>query len=160
MQSLRPYLGTEITWTPEYVTVEGREVLVVEIGPPKSGDPIHFLLKDLFITKTVNTASGPVTKQHGYHHGTILIRRPGDTERADHHERQMLLRRARATGTRLHARVVADRPEIEAAPALEECWPGSPKVNASACWPPVTSRPPTSTSGNRAACCRLPPTVR
>ncbi|GAA4324973.1 hypothetical protein BJY14_002576 [Actinomadura luteofluorescens] len=124
VQTLQPYLGSEITWTPEYVTVEGREVLVVEIGPPKPGDPIRFLLKDLFITKKTQTADGPKDKRHGYHHGTILIRRPGDTERADQHEREMLQRRLRAAGTRLHTVLVADPPRIEAAPALDELLAG------------------------------------
>ncbi|MDL4772954.1 MULTISPECIES: hypothetical protein [Thermomonosporaceae] len=61
-------------------------------------------------------ADGPNDKQHG----TILIRRPGDTERADQHEREMLQYRLRAAGTRLYTALVADPPRIEAAPALAD----------------------------------------
>ncbi|OLT38003.1 hypothetical protein BJF79_28355 [Actinomadura sp. CNU-125] len=117
MQNLQPYIGTEIVWTPEYLEVEGLQVLVVEIAPPAPGDPIHFLMKDLFITRIKQTADGPVTKSYGFNEGTIFIRRPGETERATHEERQMLQRRARSSGAvRMAAEVVAARPNIEAAP--------------------------------------------
>lgn len=120
VQSLQPHLGTEIIWNPEYIKVEGLDVLVVEVAPPSPGDPIHFLMKDLFITKTVQTSDGPKTKTHGFHEGTIFIRRPGETERANHEERQMLLRRARSSGARLKVDVIPGRPTIESAPPLED----------------------------------------
>ncbi|WP_301176050.1 AlbA family DNA-binding domain-containing protein [Actinomadura geliboluensis] len=116
-QSLRPYLGTKITWNPDYIDVDGAQVLVIEVAPPAPGDTIHFLMKDLFVTRTKQTACGPVTTSHGFNEGTIFVRRPGETERANRDERDMLLRRAcSAPAVQLDAEVVADRQSIETAP--------------------------------------------
>ncbi|SCL26209.1 Putative DNA-binding domain-containing protein [Micromonospora rhizosphaerae] len=42
---VRSYVGTAISWTPEYIAVDGKQVLVVIVDPPQPGDPIHILRK-------------------------------------------------------------------------------------------------------------------
>ncbi|SCL45649.1 AlbA family DNA-binding domain-containing protein [Micromonospora peucetia] len=42
---VRSYAGTAISWTPEYIAIEGKQVLVVIVDPPQPGDPIHILRK-------------------------------------------------------------------------------------------------------------------
>ncbi|MEU6204119.1 RNA-binding domain-containing protein [Micromonospora musae] len=42
---VRSYVGTAISWTPEYIAVDGKHVLVVIVDPPQPGDPIHILRK-------------------------------------------------------------------------------------------------------------------
>jgi schlafen family protein len=119
-QHLQPYLGTEVVWNPEYTEVDGHKVLVIEVGPPSPGDPIHFLMNDLFITRIVERECCPEKKTHGFNEGTIFVRRSGTTERANREERLMLLRRARSAETRLEVRVTPVRPTLEATPLLAE----------------------------------------
>ncbi|MFI1195335.1 helix-turn-helix domain-containing protein [Micromonospora sp. NPDC020750] len=42
---VRSYVGTAISWTPEYIAVDEKQVLVVIVDPPQPGDPIHILRK-------------------------------------------------------------------------------------------------------------------
>ena len=147
-QALTPYIGPEVVWSPEYIRLEGADVLVVEVAAPRHGDTIHFLMKDFFVTKTVQTSKGPVDKSHGYHQGTILIRRHGETDRADDEERQMLLRRANSTRARLQVSVVSDAATIEAAPSLEpqlSQWVNEERARLlTARYRPLPQQPPTS----------------
>ncbi|MBO8187284.1 AlbA family DNA-binding domain-containing protein [Streptomyces spirodelae] len=66
---IRPYLGPlGPEWIPSYATIEGREVLVIAVDPPKQGDRIHTLEKEfdryyagmIFVRRTAQTAlAGP-----------------------------------------------------------------------------------------------------
>jgi hypothetical protein len=95
-----PYVGGEIGWTPEYVTVEGQDVLVVVVDPPKPGDKIHALRKDL----------------DRYRAGTVFIRRPGQVAQAGADELDMLQRRLLARGARISLGVEPARLTIETKP--------------------------------------------
>jgi hypothetical protein len=79
-----------------------QQVLVVEVEPPTWGDSIHALHKDYD-----NTLAG-----------TIFIRRPGRTERANHRELQLLVDRARRQAVRAELTVTAGLPirPVQAAP--------------------------------------------
>lgn len=74
------YVGRQVRWRPEYVTVGGKEVLVVVVDPPEHGDPLF-----------------PVRTQLDKHDkGRILVRRPGATDVADDAEIDQLVDRVRA----------------------------------------------------------------
>lgn len=77
VNKLRPYIGSEVVWTPEYVLMDGVNVLVIIVDPPQSGDMIRTLRKPL----------------KPYEAGAVLMRRPGQVERADPDEMIMLQRR-------------------------------------------------------------------
>jgi hypothetical protein len=47
VSKIRPYVGSHITWTPEYVEVDGVTILVIIVEPPRPGDEIHALRKQL-----------------------------------------------------------------------------------------------------------------
>jgi hypothetical protein len=101
---VQPYVGGEITWTPEYVMIENLDVLVVVVEPPRSGDSIHALRKDL----------------DRYRAGIILIRRPGQTVQADPDEVAMLSRRLLARGTQIDLAVEPTATTIEAQPDFSD----------------------------------------
>ncbi|MEV0664694.1 helix-turn-helix domain-containing protein [Actinomadura luteofluorescens] len=46
-QDLTPYLGPDLVWSAEHVTLDGKDVLIVVVNPPRFGDPIHYLRKGL-----------------------------------------------------------------------------------------------------------------
>lgn len=77
VSKVRPYVGSHITWTPEYVEVDGVTVLVIIVEPPRPGDEIHALRKQLDPHKP----------------GTVLVRRHGQIDQADADELGMLQRR-------------------------------------------------------------------
>lgn len=78
---LRGYLGNDgPVWSPTYVTVDGVEVLVVVVEPPRWGDRI-FLLRKTY---------QPPKRGNGADKGTVFIRREAKTERANDVEHDML----------------------------------------------------------------------
>jgi hypothetical protein len=77
ISKIRPYVGGEIVWTPEYVRLDNVDVLVIIVEPPHPGDGIHVVRKSF----------------SGYQPGTVLIRRSGQTAQADVDEMAMLQRR-------------------------------------------------------------------
>jgi hypothetical protein len=100
-QDLSPYVGDDVTWSPEYVRLDGVTVLVVVVTPPRPGDLIHFLRKDI-----------PDQRGEGVLHreGTIFIRRHAESKVANHDERLMLQRRLRASAFE-QERIQAERQE-------------------------------------------------
>lgn len=82
--ALSPYLGGSKgpAWGPIFVTSGGRDVLVVIVEPPRYGDPIYTL------RKSFNEAQK----------GTVFVRRPGKTARADDADLDALQRRLTAPG--------------------------------------------------------------
>jgi hypothetical protein len=110
-ERLAPYVGTKVNWTPEFITVAEVDVLVVVVEPPRQGDTIHFLRKDLI---------NPTIKNQVVHpEGAIFIRRTGQSVTANEDEREMLMRRATASGHLLDVDVVPRHLEIEAQPKPE-----------------------------------------
>ncbi|XVQ15120.1 AlbA family DNA-binding domain-containing protein [Spirillospora sp. CA-255316] len=105
-QDLTPYLGADVMWSPEYITLDDAAVLIVVIGPPRPGDLIHFLRKDI-----VNPKDQSVT----YREGAIFVRRHGEVHAANHDERLMLQRRLRAGADVLEGLTVSSGP-LEVSP--------------------------------------------
>ncbi|WP_030375279.1 AlbA family DNA-binding domain-containing protein [Streptomyces rimosus] len=109
VSQVRPYVGSEITWTPEYVRVDDTDVLVIIVDPPHPGHSIHLVRKDL----------------QRYKPGTVLIRRPGQTEAADVDEMAMLQRRLLTRTAQVELTVEPLRTTIEACPdfqAVLDTW--------------------------------------
>lgn len=110
---IRPYLGPQgPEWIPSYVTVEGKEVLVIAVDPPKGGDPIYTLHKDF----------------DKYYAGMIFVRRTAQTAIAGPGEILLLTRRAQASEERQSL-------SLESAndPAEVPCWPWLEETVSSLC---------------------------
>lgn len=79
-----PYIGaTGPDWQPRYVTVDDKTVAVIEVAPPRHGNPIHALRKEC----------------DGFRRGTIFVRKNGKTHQADDQDVANL--ELRSKGTRL-----------------------------------------------------------
>lgn len=106
-QDLTPYLGPDLVWSAEYVTLDGKNVLIMVVNPPKFGDPIHYLRKGL---PHPNPSKGArfVHPEH-----TVFIRKNGRTVKAGPEDWQMLHQRFAAAQNRLEVDLVAARPHIE-----------------------------------------------
>jgi len=106
---VQSYVGGEVVWTPEYITLDKAQVLVVIVEPPREGDPIHVLRRDL----------------DPYKAGAILIRRHGQTVQADPSEMAMLQRRLLKRSEQIEISVEPRNTAIEAVPgfaSLVENW--------------------------------------
>jgi hypothetical protein len=104
---IRPYLGPQgPEWIPSYVTVEGKEVLVIAVDPPRDGDPIHTLHKDY----------------DKYYAGMIFVRRTAQTVIAGPGEVLRLTQRAQSSEERqsLSLETVNNPVEVPCWPWLEE----------------------------------------
>jgi hypothetical protein len=99
----RPYVGSHITWTPEYVEVDDVTVLVIIVEPPRLGDEIHALRKQL----------------DTYKPGTVLVRRHGQIDQADVDELAMLQRRLLARTPEVELTVEPVLPVIEGMPDFQ-----------------------------------------
>lgn len=109
VSQIQPYVGADITWTPEPIEVGGVDVLVVVVEPPRLGDPIRVLHKDL----------------PPYRKGTVLIRRHGQVVQADDDEMAMLQRRLLARTAQVAVAVEPIVPVIETQPdfkGLLDSW--------------------------------------
>ena len=98
VSKVRPYVGSAVTWTPEYIEVDGTTVLVIIVEPPRPGDEIHVLRKAL----------------DPYRSGTVFIRRHGQADQADPDELAMLQRRLLARASHIQLAVEPVVPRIEA----------------------------------------------
>jgi len=89
-QALVKYLGDRgPEWTSYNVPVDGKNVLVVDVFPPRRGDRMYWLEKDYHGAK----------KGEGAHAGTVFVRRKSSTQRANSHEMHKLAdRMVSATG--------------------------------------------------------------
>ncbi|MFI2315990.1 AlbA family DNA-binding domain-containing protein [Streptomyces sp. CB00072] len=95
---IRSYLGPNgPEWVPSYVTIEGKEVLVISVDPPKIGDPIHTLYKDF----------------DKYYAGMIFVRRTAQTVLAGPGEVLSLTQRAQASDDRQSLAVEVTGKQIE-----------------------------------------------
>ncbi|MFY1637242.1 helix-turn-helix domain-containing protein [Solwaraspora sp. WMMB335] len=99
---VRAAVGDAVRWTPEYVRVNDREVLVVIIDPPKPGDPIHCLRKQV----------------DRYQPGTIFVRHTGRTDQATPSDIDMLQSRVLARSETLRLVVTAEPSALEAMPDI------------------------------------------
>ncbi len=87
---LEPFLGTHEApqWSPTWVEIDERLVLIVEVAPPRPGHPIHTLRK----------------QGAGVQAGHVFVRREGKTEQASPEDMRALTQRAsgeRAPGLEL-----------------------------------------------------------
>jgi hypothetical protein len=97
---LRVYVGDAVQWTPEYVEVDGHQVLVVVVDPPRPGDPIHSLRKQL----------------EKFSAGTIFVRHTGRTDPHTPGDLDMLQARLLERTPSLQLTVAAVPAMIEATP--------------------------------------------
>ena len=82
VNALRRYTGHGFPlWDPRTVSVDGVDVLVITVEPPRDGDRIAILQKDY---------QAPQPKERQVPEGTVFVRRPGATERASRVELEML----------------------------------------------------------------------
>ena len=89
-----PYIGaTGPDWQPRYVTVDDKTLVVIEVAPPRPGDPIHTLRKEC----------------NSFQRGTIFARKNGKTHQADDQDVANLEQRAR--GARLDLSLMLIGPE-------------------------------------------------
>ncbi|MGD9990119.1 AlbA family DNA-binding domain-containing protein [Pseudonocardia sp.] len=96
------YVGTDGPgYDTEYVSVGDRTVLVVVINPPKHGDPVHTLRKNL----------GP------HKLGQVLVRRTGKTDQAEPGEHRALVDRAKANQNTITIDARAVHSTVEGGPA-------------------------------------------
>lgn len=84
-QWVTPYIGEDIEWRATYVhvTEEGPErlsILVVTVSPPKWGDPIFCIRKE--IPPPPRGEGDQVKDKDTIREATIFVRRPGRTDRA------------------------------------------------------------------------------
>src|SRR6266542_6637592 len=100
VDQVRHYVGDVIRWTPEQVVVEGVEALIIVVDPPRSGDPIHCLHKQL----------------HNFPPGTVFVRHTGRTEPASVADMEMLQRRLLDRTPGLELSVTAQPSTIEPIP--------------------------------------------
>ena len=130
VSKIRPYVGSHITWTPEYVEVDGTRVLVIIVEPPRPGDEIHALRKQL----------------DSYKSGTVLVRRHGQIDQADADELAMLQRRLLARTPEVELSIEPVAPTIEALPdfqGLIETWAAEEHVRrVTARYQPEPSKEP------------------
>lgn len=82
------FVGPELVYEPYYISVQGQDILLLEVAPPKQGDPIHHLRRT-----TVDTSDKTLRE------GTIYVRKGGLTEEAKAADMAMLNARARAQPT-------------------------------------------------------------
>jgi hypothetical protein len=99
---IRVYVGDAVQWTPEYVEVDGKQVLVVIVDPPQPGDPIHSLRKQL----------------DKFPAGTIFVRHTGRTDPATPGDLDMLQARLLERTPSLQMAVTAVPPTIEEMPDI------------------------------------------
>jgi len=86
-QGIEAFLGPEQpSWTMQYDDRADSPVLVLAVAPPRPGDPVFTLHKELRVVS-------PAGKQKEYPQGTIFVRRPGRTELARPEDVRALLER-------------------------------------------------------------------
>jgi len=88
---LRPFLGEKIVFDIHYVSLDGSQVLLLAVEPPRFGDDIHSLRKDSEDTDTAKTMR----------EGSIFVRGVGKTEPASAADLDRLTDRARKAGLSL-----------------------------------------------------------
>ena len=134
--ALTPYLGPEgPRWSPQYVKVQGKSVLVITVDPPKRGDRTFTLQRDY----------------DKYRAGAVFVRHVGRTDQAGPGDIRMLEDRYAATvqPIALHVRPVGADDSVAISPidgldALLDEWESCVREELS---PPPPPPPPPSTVG-------------
>lgn len=106
---LAPYLGKGPAgpdWSPDYIEVDGKHVLVITVEPPRAGNPIWTLLKEY----------APATGEPPTQAGTVMARHKASTDTASPADIAMLTRRATTTGSSLVGLSLVLSAESSAAP--------------------------------------------
>jgi hypothetical protein len=83
---IRRYAGVDLRWHGEYLIINGTDVLVVTVEPPRHGDPIRLL----------------ETTSVGYAAGTIFVRGAANTDPSRPEDIRMLELRLMASKNQLH----------------------------------------------------------
>lgn len=99
---VRAFVGDAVRWTPEYIPFSGVQVLVVIVDPPRPGDPIHCLRKQL--------------DKHAP--ATIFVRHTGRTDPATPADLEMLQARLLERTPSLQLTVSATPSTIETVPDI------------------------------------------
>lgn len=105
---LEPFVGGGTSgpgWSPTYVSVDGKDVLILTVEPPRLGDPTW-----PFRRKFTDPGERPIDD------GDIFVRQLASTEKASSADIDMLTRRARSAGTRLSGLSVVMKPDASAVP--------------------------------------------
>lgn len=97
-------VGDALRWTPEYVTVDGAQVLVVVVDPPRPGDPIYCMRKTLERMQA----------------GTVYVRHTGRTDPATPADLEMLQARLLDRLPGLQLALEAMPMAIETSPSILE----------------------------------------
>lgn len=100
VDKVRPYVGDNVDWTPDYVRVAGRNVLVMTVAAPKWGDEINACLR----------AYDPPGAPQVVKKGAVYVRRQASTESAVQDDYRMLARRY-ARGQQPPVQLVPREPE-------------------------------------------------
>jgi hypothetical protein len=101
---LERFVETELRYDVHYVPLSGVQVLVLEVEPPRAGDPIYAL------QRTSADDHGNTLQE-----GTVFVRRPGITAPASAAELKMLQERALASsGPGLSLRLEVDDSQVYA----------------------------------------------
>lgn len=106
---IRVYVGDAVRWTPEYIEVDGKHVLVVIVDPPQPGDQIHSLRKQL----------------DKFPAGAIFVRHTGRTDPATPGDLDMLQARLLERTPSLQVGIAPISSTIEEAPdvvAVVDQW--------------------------------------
>ncbi|MGC4952986.1 RNA-binding domain-containing protein [Actinomadura citrea] len=103
-QDLKPFLGPDLMWNAEYIELDGKDVLIVVVDPPKRGDPIHYLHKALPHPK----GNGVVHAEH-----VVFVRRNARTVKAEAGDWRMLQERFAATQNRLDVEIITLQQQID-----------------------------------------------
>jgi Putative DNA-binding domain len=94
---LAPLVGPNLVYDVHYVTIQGKDVLVLVVASPRPGDAIFSMQRDTADEQGKTLAEG-----------TIYVRRGGKTEVANAAEIDMLTRRACADASSLALELTAD----------------------------------------------------
>jgi hypothetical protein len=108
---LRPYIGSDGShWTPVWVSVQGVEVLVVQVEPPQWGEGMHTLRKGF----------------ENFHIGSIFVRHAGRTDPASPEDLRLLedrLTHGRTDPLEVSVAVVTERVQtLDLGGAAVEAW--------------------------------------
>ncbi|NJC73019.1 hypothetical protein HC031_25360 [Planosporangium thailandense] len=127
---VRAFVGSTVQWTPELVSVDGAQVLVVIVDPPRPGDPIHCLRKQL----------------DKFPPGTIFVRHTGRTDPHTPGDLEMLQARLLERTPSLQLTVAPVSQTIETTPDIigaADKWVKQRRPELLAARHQPTSHPPT-----------------
>lgn len=100
VKKVTPFIGTVPSWRPNWVVVDGKSVLVIEVDPPKWGDRLHPLQKQFKDEGSGRTFTA----------GQLFVRRSGGSHPVNPSELQMLEERFVLRPWRVTVRHIGEAP--------------------------------------------------